>query len=248
MSKCITLDELWNSVAPAAAGFDPRTIAALPEPARRYFAHAIAPGAALASAVRLRMHGEIRLKRWWPFEAEQVIRADRGMLWSATVRMAGLSVRGYDRLIDGAGAMRWTVLGWIPIMTAEGADIARSAAGRLAAELCWLPSALCAPGVEWTATEDGRARAALELQGRRIELGIEIGADGRPASVSLARWGDPDGVGFRDIAFGGLVDDERSFGGYTIPSRLRVGWNFGAARFASDGEFFRVTIDDAIFR
>jgi len=44
------------------------------------------------------------------------------------------------------------------------------------------------------------------------------------------------------------VTRERSFGGYTLPTRLRAGWHFGTERFESEGEFFRVTIDDAVFR
>ncbi|WP_408648826.1 DUF6920 family protein [Tumidithrix elongata] len=43
------------------------------ETVRRYLEHAIAPETKLASAVRLRMHGEIKLKDWLPFKAEQVI-------------------------------------------------------------------------------------------------------------------------------------------------------------------------------
>jgi len=38
------------------------------------------------------------------------------------------------------------------------------------------------------------------------------------------------------------------FGSYTIPCRLRIGWDFGAERFEKDGEVFRVTVDDAIYR
>ena len=37
-------------------------------------------------------------------------------------------------------------------------------------------------------------------------------------------------------------------GGITLPSRMRLGWFFGTSRFESEGELFRVTIDDAVFR
>jgi hypothetical protein len=50
------------------------------------------------------------------------------------------------------------------------------------------------------------------------------------------------------VSFGGLVEEEASFAGYTIPSRLRVGWYFGTDRFEPDGEFFRVTVDEARYR
>ena len=74
MSKIPSLDELWDSVPRNTAIFHPDDIAALPEPVRRYLEHAIAPETPLASAVRLRMHGEFRLKtEWCPFSAEQEI-------------------------------------------------------------------------------------------------------------------------------------------------------------------------------
>ncbi len=56
------------------------------------------------------MHGEIKLRRWLPFTAEQVIHWGRGMTWQAAVRMSSMSIRGFDRLVDGEGAMRWKLL------------------------------------------------------------------------------------------------------------------------------------------
>jgi len=66
-------DELWaGNVGATTVRFDPAETAGLPEPARQYLAHAIGPGALVAAAVRLRMHGEIKLKDdWCPFEADQ---------------------------------------------------------------------------------------------------------------------------------------------------------------------------------
>jgi hypothetical protein len=125
MNSQVSLDGLWESARSLDQTFQPSQIANLPELAQRYLEHAIAPNTPLASAVRLWMHGEIKLKKWYPFTAEQVIHRDRGMIWQATVKI---------------------------------------------------------------------------------------------------------------------------FGGYTIPTRLRVGWYYGSERFESEGEFFRVTVDDAIFR
>jgi hypothetical protein len=50
------------------------------------------------------------------------------------------------------------------------------------------------------------------------------------------------------VDFGGILEEEGTFCGYTIPTRLRIGWYFGSERFESEGEFFRATIDDAIYR
>jgi len=73
-------------------------------------------------------------------------------------------------------------------------------------------------------------------------------ASGRVVSVKLKRWGSPDGGHFHYSDFGGVADEERTFGGYTIPTRLRIGWYFGSDRFDTEGEFFRVTVDGAEFR
>jgi hypothetical protein len=39
-----------------------------------------------------------------------------------------------------------------------------------------------------------------------------------------------------------------AFGEYTIPTRLLLGWFFGSDRFESEGEFFRCSINNAIYR
>src|SRR4030088_1389364 len=84
MNSGPSLDDLWVSAPASPRGCLPNNVSPLPEPARRYLTHAIAPGTPLASAVRLRMHGEIKLKGWLPFTAEQVIRSDGDMLWQRT--------------------------------------------------------------------------------------------------------------------------------------------------------------------
>lgn len=104
MTREHSIEGLWKSVQSGQHAFRSGQLSGLPEAARRYLEHAIAPGALLASAVRLRMHGEIKLPRWLPFTAEQVIHWGHGMIWSATVRMKGMPIRGFDRLVDGEGA------------------------------------------------------------------------------------------------------------------------------------------------
>lgn len=248
MAKGFSVDCLWNAASPGDLTFQPDQVSGLPEPVRRYLEHAIAPGTKLASAVRLRMHGEIKLKRWLPFTAEQVIVQDRNFIWSATVRMNGLPIRGFDRLVDGDGAMRWKLLGLIPVMTASGPDIARSAAGRVAAESVWLPSELCGGSVVWTSPDASHANARLMVQGETAELDLAVDDKGGIDSLKMQRWGDPDDDGYRYTDFGCIAESEGTFNGYTIPTRLRVGWFIGTPRFDTEGEFFRCTIDEANFR
>jgi hypothetical protein len=246
--KQFALDGLWTSVSPSERVFRPDQLPGLPEAARRYLRHAIAPGAPLASAVRLRMHGEIKLRRWLPFAAEQVIHWGHGMIWNATARMNGMSIRGFDRLVNGEGAMRWKILGMIPVMTASGPDITRSAAGRVMAESVWLPSVLCSDVVSWTAQDAFHPHARLTVQGETAELALTIDDTGGLKALNLPRWGNPGGREFHYVDFGGVVEQEGRFGAYTIPTRLQVGYYIGTDRFEPDGEFFRVTIDDAAYR
>ncbi len=170
------------------------------------------------------------------------------MIWKAAVRMSGMTIRGFDRLVDGEGAMRWKLLGIIPVMVASGPDIARSAAGRVMAESAWLPSALCGEEVTWTAKDSFHPHARLNVQGEAGELALTIDDSGKLKAFSLPRWGNPEGKEFRYAGFGGVVQEERTFAGYTIPTRLRVGWHFGTDRFEREGEFFRATVDDATYR
>jgi hypothetical protein len=241
------LEDFWRSASPATERFDASRVASIPEPARCYLEHAIAPGTLLASAVRLRMRGEIRIGRWLPFHAEQVIHAERGFIWRAAVPRFGIPlIRGFDRLVDGAGAMRWRLFGLFPVMVASGPDITRAAVGRVNAESIWLPSVPVRDDVRWTARDNRKAAATFRHDSEPVEF--EIDGRGRAQSVRMRRWSNPGGGAFRLVDFGGVLEAVATFGGYTIPSRVRVGWFIGTPRFEAEGEFFRAAIEDAAFR
>lgn len=114
MSNELSVSDLWESVPSAENVFQAANLSHLPDAVQRYLEQAIAPGTRLAQAVRLQMHGEIKLKRWLPFKAEEVIAWNRGFIWSATVRMFGMPIRGSDRYVDGEGSMRWRLFGIYP--------------------------------------------------------------------------------------------------------------------------------------
>jgi hypothetical protein len=140
----------WRQLAAATvepATFDPAALTGLPEPARRWLTHAINPGTPLWQTAQLSMRGQIRLGRWRPFTGHQVITPPRGYIWAATARLAGIPVTGFDRLSSGTGQMRWRLLGLVPVMTAAGPDITRSAYGRLAGEIALIPPPVRGPKV-----------------------------------------------------------------------------------------------------
>lgn len=248
MNKDATLDRLWNAIQPSGQCFGAAQLEGHPAPIQRYLNHTIAQGTPLARAVRLHMHGEIKLKGWHPFSAEQVITSDGAMIWSATVRMHGLPIRGFDRLLAGHGEMQWKLFGLIPFLKASGPDITRSAAGRVAAEYSWLPSAFCLRRMNWHCPDETQAQAAMEIAGETSRIAMTLARDGRLEKLVLDRWGNPSGARLGYALFGGFVEQEACFGGYTIPIRLRIGWHPKDDHFESGGEFFRVTIDHAEFR
>lgn len=228
---------------PAGPGrFDPAELDGLPEPVRRHLGLAIAPGTPLATSARLRMRGSIKVGRWLPFRARQVLSPHHGFVWAA--RAAWL-IAGSDRYLDGAGALEWKLAGLVTVARAEGADVARSAAGRAGAEGIWLPTALLPRfGIRWAAPASDRVTAAFAVGETPLELELRLDAAGRVVSLAFDRWGDPGGDGaFGWHWFGGEVTGYASFGGLTIPSAGRLGWFWGTDRWA-EGEFFRYRITD----
>lgn len=115
--------------------------AGFPEPARRWLAHATAPGAELARAVILEMEGPIRIGRWLRFRAVQVHAPPEGYVWAARAKLGPLSISGFDRYADQAGEMHWRLFGHLPVMNASGPDLDHSAAGRVALDALFVPSA-----------------------------------------------------------------------------------------------------------
>ncbi|MFP4692268.1 MAG: DUF6920 family protein [Halothece sp.] len=242
--KSISLDNLWQSAVPSASTFSFDILSEIPQPAKRYLEHAIAPGTQLASTVRLKMHGEIKLQNWSSFQAEQVINWDQGFIWQATAWVKGLPILGSDRLINGKGTMQWKLLGLFPVMTAS--DVTRSAIGRMQGESIWLPGVLCRPGVKWKALDEFEAEATLTRWGETTQLILNISPTGQLNSIRFQRWGHPQNNGYGN--FGGYLEQESSFSGYTIPTKVRVGWDFTGDHFQGEGEFFRATIDHAIYQ
>ena len=250
MSKLLTLDEWWQSIASSNMHepFRPELLRNLPVGAVSYLTHAIAVGTPLALSVRLKMHGEIKIGGWHPFTAEQAIQCDGSMIWEARTSMLGLKVSGSDRLLQGQGHMQWKLFGLLPLVNAGGPDITKSATGRVDIESLWLPSRLCKHDVRWTSSDTDLIQGTFDRAGEPAPINFQLGPNGRLQRIWTQRWGNPDKLGYRFLPFGAIAEQERTFGGFTIASRLRAGWFFGTDRYESDGEFLRVIVDDAIFR
>lgn len=219
----------------------------LPEPARRYLDHAIAAGTVLASSVKLQMRGEIKLDRWRSFTGDQIIHRNLEFAWNAKTNIAGIPARGIARLIGGKGAVLWKLFHIVPVASQGGRHITRSAVGRAMLESIFLPPALLERGVHWTALTEARPHAHIVAQGESAELALRIAANGAVKNVEVLRWAHTGGGDFHYRPFGAIVEEEHTFNGYTIPTRLRVGYHAGSDRFEDDGEFLRIAIDAATF-
>ena len=180
--------ELLVRDRPTPPGFSTAMLEDLPEPARRWLTRAIAPGTPLWSSAELMMHGRIKVRRWAAFHATQVLSPPDGYVWAASARFWGLPVRGFDRLSSGTAEMRWRVLGRVPVVTASGADVVRSAAGRVAIEGVLVPTAF--RRATWTQGPDpDTVLATWPSAGGPQQVELRVGPTGALVSAVLHRWG-----------------------------------------------------------
>ncbi len=242
--------ERFLSVAPGGDVFTESMVAELPDVARRYFLHAIRPGTPLARSVRLTQSAVMKPRPDADFvelAADQLLTPHTGFLWNAGFRMGPLSVHVVDHYAQNEGAVR-VALGLIPIKAATGPDVTRSSRHRLAIESVWVPSALLPQaGVDWEAVDDEHARAVVTIDGDCVALTLTVSSEGKLTEITMERHGDVGVEWWGPIPYGFAVEEERTFEGYTIPTRVRGGWWYGTERYdVADASLFRVV--DARFR
>ena len=242
------IDDLWRELIhdgdPAPTPFDPATLADLPQPAARWLARVVPAGAPLRQVVELEMVGRIRLgSRWMPFTARQVLRAGVGFVWRPVVGGRLLRFTGADLLGPDGARMEFRFHGLIPVATGSGPDVARSAAGRLAAEtVAWLPTAVVPQaGATWSPVDHERAVVAVPTPSGPVDVTVAIDDDGRLASLTLERWKDsaePPSL----QPFGGDMADQVSTGdGVRIAGAGTVGWDHGTPAW-DEGRFFEFEV------
>ncbi len=228
-----------QSAGPDHGALDRRPLADLPGPARRWLEHAITAGARRPSAAWFAQRGAIRLGRRWRRFAAAWLLTSEGFVWAARTRVGPVPVRGFDRFTDAAGSMRWRLFGRAPLIHADGADVTRSAAGRLAGELVFSPAALLAEDVRWAPLDDERAVAHVPAGQWTHPVTVTVSPHGRLRRVELPRWGNPDGAPFREHVFTAEFGaEELTADGITVPGSGRAGWWRCPDGCASE-EFFR---------
>lgn len=223
----------------------------LPDPARRLLARAIAPGTLLARSVELEVEGALQFDPLLPpvpMRGRELLAPPRGMVWSASAGRGLRSTRGSDLWLEGEGTMSWKLWGLLPAGSAQGSDVSRSLAGRLAVESFWLPSALLpAAGARWEPVDERSARVRLPARLAELAVTLSVDPEGRLERAETTRWrtagpgGEPGPVLFAIDRLG----EERTFGGYTVPTRARAGWRLGSAE---EEAFFFPVVRGAAYR
>lgn len=195
------------------------------------------------------MEGEIKLGgRWFPFVADQILRAGVGFVWAPTVGSHIIRFTGADVLGPSGARIEFRFHGRIPVVRGSGPDIERSAVGRLAAEtVAWLPQALTPQaGATWIGADDRRATVTIAVGGQPIEVNVAIDGDGQLTWLGLQRWKDS-AKPPEFAAFGGAVRSlHTTKDGVAVAGIGIVGWDWDTPEQA-DGEFFRYRIISALF-
>lgn len=231
-----------RDVDPTTPRFASQRLAALDEPVRRYFTHAISEGAPLTAAVRLTMHGRIKVGTWLPFTAEQDCDG-HSFTWRARIgwkTVTALTVT--DRFANGTGSTQGRLFGRVTLFDTSDQNTARSAAGRTALESVVFAPTTVLPdlGVTWHADSTDVIVAERELFPERPQVWVRIDDHGAVRSVWAQRWGPIRRHTFGYLPCGGVVHAERRFGDIVVPSRITVGWRIGTDHFTP---FFRTEID-----
>ena len=224
------------AVAPNAR-FDLPMLNGLPEIARRYFIHAIAPGTPLRTTVRLRMTGEFLLGdarkfQTYAMNADQMLSPPDQFVWMPTMRSGIIDISGSDALVSGKAWTRFWMNGLVRVVDAGGtADMVRSALSRSAMEAIWAPASLLPDrGVRWE--QIGADTARLTFATGIEPVDILLGPDGAVRQVVTMRWSDVNpATRFQLQPFGGTVEGEATFGGFTIPSKVSIGNHFGTPNY-----------------
>ncbi|HET6867015.1 MAG TPA: DUF6544 family protein [Solirubrobacteraceae bacterium] len=215
----------------------------LPEPVRRYLAHAVPSGEAGAPGVKLTMSGRIKVGIWLPFTATQWCDG-KSFLWRASVGLGPLRpLVVTDRYEGGKGSMSGKLAGRWTLFGQADSNVVRSAAGRTALEAVFAPRGLVpGRGYAWRAEGDDHIVASIEHPPEHVEVHLHIAADGRLLNAVAQRWGEITKGAFGYLPFGADMHEERRFGDLVIPSRVTAGWNYGTDGY---NPFFKAMITAA---
>lgn len=230
---------------PSAALDERPLLELLPEPAARWVRRCVATDAPAYTQVRLELEGITKIGPWHRFTATQTIRPRHGYRWKVRTWVAGAPVVGVENMWPSSARRHWLAAGLVPFGRAEGPELLCSAAGRLAAESVFVPTASALASWDVSALDDS-AFATWRIGSRVDRVRLDVAPNGRLRSVSLRRWGTPPGGRYGRHPFGLRFEDEMTVGGVTIPASMTASWWWGTDR-QDEGTILRARVVAAHF-
>ena len=213
-----------------------------PEPVSRYLRHHLPDGIPGNTFSVVPMKGIIKLVNWAQFKSVLYANPFKGFLWTATVKMGILPVKGFDYFLGNKGAMQWSLFNFIPVNKASGPDVSRSAEGRAMLEAIFSPHLLIHPDVKWEPVSENEIIVSWKIYKESNPLHLIIGDDGSLKQVYMQRWGNPgNSKKWEYLTFGVNIEKEMKRKGVVIPAKGNAGWWFGTEKY-DDGEFFRFEV------
>jgi hypothetical protein len=246
----------WGSImaaaAPSGQTFARSMVADQPEVVQRYFLHAIALGTPLHNVVELRMRGKFLLgdrkdHQQYDMSARQVLAPPRQFVWIPDLRSGPMRILGSDALVSESAWTRFWVNSLVPVVNSRStADLVRSAKFRAVVEGIWAPAAMLpSQDIMWEAAGADIARLKVGHGQEQIVVDLVLDNNGAVKQILGLRWSDANPAKqFRLQPFGGTVEQEATFAGYTIPTLVKVGNHFGTADYL---DFFQAEIVSATY-
>lgn len=221
--------------AMAAASHESTTLAraestALPAPVQRYLRKALGERSRPIARVRLRHGGQFRPSlsgSWLPIRGEQYFTtAPPAFIWWGRVRLAPcVWIDARDRSVSGEGNMWVTMESTVTMANSSGPELDQGALLRLLGEMAWFPTAFLDNAyVTWTAVDNQRAKATLQVNGRTVSGEFVFGADDLPSAFHAERYRDIGGGKSILTPFVGRVGDFRAVESVLVPYRVIGAW------------------------
>jgi hypothetical protein len=217
-----------NSAAVAAAIYHETAIAALPEPAMRYFRRVLRDGQRMVRSAVATQDAEFFINgAWRPLSAtQQFLVSPPGFVWDARISMAPLLpafVR--DSYVGGKASMTASMLGVYTLVDQHGApELNSGALQRLLGESVWMPTALLpSDRIRWTARDDRSATVTLRDSGIEVSLVFDVDSEGHVVLIRGDRFKE-DGGAYAIQPWHIRCDEYRERDGLLIPLHCEVAW------------------------
>ncbi|MHB1327730.1 MAG: DUF6544 family protein [Gemmatimonadales bacterium] len=210
-------------------------LAGLPAPARRFLAASGVIGQPRVRNYRIRFRGRIRgtpEARWMPFTVDQQSFADApSRFFLMHARMFGLPVEAFHRLAEGQATMQVKLLGAIPLVRADGAEMNRAESVTLLNDMVVMaPATLLDPTVRWEAIDDRTTLVRFTHGPDTVSATLLIDPDGRLIdfiSDDRPRLSE-DGKRFESARFSTPILSYGTFGSMRLPRRAEARWSLPA--------------------